>query len=399
MPSELEQRLERLLSSHPQSTASVEEQAREAALSTIPASARSRYRPTAWMVVLAAATGLILTGVALAASPSSLRDLRDVVSPTSPRTTHASKPPGAVVRVPPGAAGFTVQSGNRLWVAKPDRIALRGVPLANAATSPSALYAVGQDAGRLEAVSVTDRHVAWSVPLHGKLAAAAWSPYPIRIAYVVRRRGRGLLHVIWGNGVNDQIVGPATAVMPTWRSDSLTLAYVSPTGAVMLRTIGRAAPQRLNTAAACGAQRITGLAFSPASSTLAEATDTSAVILTDIQHPGKATCVHTGTSATDLRWLSRTNLLITHHGSDQLTLIETHRGHVAARGTLIAPGPILAAAGSPDGRHIAIAIRHRNELRILTARPPQLGTTALLRVVDELNITPQAGELVRIGWS
>ena len=398
MSSELEQRLERLLSSHPQSTASVEEQAREAALSTIPASARSRYRPAAWMVMLAAVTGLVMTGVALAASTSSFSDLRDVVSPASQETIPASKPAAAVVRVPPGAAGFTVQSGNRLWVAKPDRIALRAVPLADAATSPSALYAVGQDAGRLKAVSVTDRHVAWEVPLHGKLAAAAWSPYPIRIAYVVRRHGRGLLHVIWGNGVNDQIVGPAAAVMPAWRSDSLALAYVSPTGTVMLRTIGRAAPQRLNTAAACGAQRITELAFS-GSATLAEATDTSTVILTDIRHPGKATCIHTDTSATDLRWLSPTNLLFAHRGGDQLTLIETARGHVAARGTLIAPGPILASASSPDGRHIAIAIRHGNQLRIVTARPPQLGTTAPLRVVDELSITPQAGEIVRIGWS
>jgi hypothetical protein len=399
MSSELEQRLERLLSSHPRSTASVEEQAREAALSTIPASARSRSRPAAWMVALAAVTGLVVTGVALAASPSSLRQLRDVVYQSSPKATRASKPRGAVVRVPPGAAGFTVQSGDRLWVAKPDRIALRGVPLAHAATSPSALYAVGQDAGRLKAVSITDRHVAWSVPLHGKLAAAAWSPYPIRIAYVVRRGGRGVLHVIWGNGVNDQIVGPATAVMPAWRSDSLALAYVSPTGTVMLRTIGQAAPQRLNTAAACGAQRITELAFSPNSATVAEATDTSAVILTDTQHPGRATCIDTGTRATDLRWLSPTNLLFSHHGSDQLTLIETDRGHVVARGTLIAPGPILAAASSPDGRHIAIAIRQRNQLRILTARPPQLGTTALLRAVDELSITPQASGTVRIGWS
>jgi hypothetical protein len=399
MSSELEQRLERLLSSHPQSTGSVEEQAREAALSTIPASARSRYRPAAWMVVLAAVTGLVVTGVALAASPSSFRDLRDVVYPTSPKATPASKHRGAVVRVPPGAAGFTVQSGNRLWVAKPDRIALRGVPLADAATSPSALYAVGQDAGRLKAVSVADRHVAWSVPLHGKLAAAAWSPYPIRVAYVVRRRGRGVLHLIWGNGANDQIVGPATAVMPAWRSDSLALAYVSPTGTVLVRTIGRAAPQRLNTAATCGAQRITELAFSPSSATLAEATDTSAVILTDILHPGKATCIHTGTRATDLRWLSPTTLLFSHHGSDQLTLIAASRGHVAARGTLIAPGPILAAATSPDGRHIAIAILHGDQLRILTSRPPRLGTTALLRAVDELSVAPPASRMVRIGWS
>ncbi len=50
----------------------------------------------------------------------------------------------------------------------------------------------------------------------------------------------GLLHLIWGNGVNDQIVGPAASVTPAWRSDSLAVAYVSPTGSAMLDTVGRA---------------------------------------------------------------------------------------------------------------------------------------------------------------
>jgi hypothetical protein len=399
MPSELEQRLERLLSSHPKSTSSVEEQARQAALSTITGPARGRRRPGAWMILSAAVIGVVVTGIALAASPSSLSDLRDVVSSASPKNGPVPKPRAAVVRVPPGAAGFTVQSGNRLWVAKHDRIALRGFPLAAAATSPSALYAVGENARRLKAVSITNRHIAWSVPLHGQLVAAAWSPYPIRVAYIDRHSGRGLLHIIWGNGVNDQTVGPAASVMPTWRTDSLAVAYVSPTGAAMLDTVGRAAPQPLNTPAVCGAQRITELAFSPNSTTLAEATNTSAVILTDTRHPRHATCIPTGATATDLGWLSPANLLFSYRSSNQLTRIETNHGHVVARGTLIAPGAILAAASSPDGRHIAIAIRYGQQLRVLTAAPPQLGTTALLRAVHELSITPPASRTVRVGWS
>ena len=398
MSSELEQRLERLLTSQPQATSSVEEQAREAALSTITPT-RRRPQPAAWMILAAAAIAVVTTGVALAASPSSFRAIRDVVSPPSPKPKPALKPHPATVRVPTGAAGFTVQSGNRLWVAKPGSIALRGVPLAAAATSPQALYAVGENGGRLEAVSITDHHVAWSLPLHGQLAAATWSPYPIRVAYVVRRGGQGLVHLIWGNGVNDQVIGSAAPVTPAWRSDSLAVAYVSPTGATMLDTLGQAAPQRLNIPSLCGARRITELAFSPNSTTLAEATNTSVVILTDTQHPNQATCIHTDATATNLRWLSPANLLFSHPGSDKLTRIETNHRHVVAQGTLIAPGVILAAASSPDGDHIAIAIRRGQQLRILTAAPPRLGTTARFRPSHQLSLAPPARRVVRIGWS
>jgi hypothetical protein len=397
MPTELEHRLERLLGAQPRSTASAEEQAREAALAAI-APARRRRRPAAWMILAAAGIAVVMTGVALAASPSSFRELRDVVAPTSKAKPAATRSRVAVVRVPRGAAGFTVQVGSRLWVATPRGMALRRVPLASAATSPQALYAVGETGGRLEAVAVADHHVAWSLPLHGRLVAATWSPYPIRIAYIVRSGDRRVLHLIWGNGVNDQVVGPSAPVMPAWRSDSLAVAYIASTGAVMLDTVG-GAPQQLNPGAVCGARRITGLAFSPSSATLAEATDGSVLALVDTRRPGRVACIRTGAVATGLRWLSTANLLFWHPGSDRLTRIATNHRRLVARGTLIAPGPILGAAGSPDGRRVAIAVRHGNHLRIVTAAPPELGSTTVLKPAQQLGLAPPAGRGVRIGWS
>jgi hypothetical protein len=187
--------------------------------------------------------------------------------------------------------------------------------------------------------------------------------------------------------------------MPTWRWDSLAVAYIGARGAVLLDTIGAAAPQRINTAAACGAHRITEVAFAPSSATLAEATDGPELILADTRHPGSVTCIHTGSAATGLLWLSPANLLYGHGGSDQLTRITTNHGQVTGRGTSTAPGAILGVAASPSGGSVAIAVRHGARLRILVADPPAVGVSAPLRPRQRLTIAPPAARGVRIGWS
>ena len=398
MPAELETRLERLLTEHPQPTSAAQEQAREAALAALPP-LRRRSRPAAWLILAAAGIGVITAGVALAASPGGFRDLRDVVVPSSHHTPRV-KTHVPVVRLPRDAAGFTAQIDDRLWVDTPRGLTLRGVPLAAAATSPQALYAVGERAGRLQAVSIADRHIAWSVPLDGRLAAASWSPYPIRIAYVVQHPGgSGQLHVIWGNGVNDQAIGPAAPLMPTWRWDSLAVAYVAPGGAVMLDTVGSSAPKLINKASACGSYRVTGVAFAPDSPTLAETTDGPRVILADTRHPGNVTCIHTAAPAAQLRWLSPSNLLYSHPGSDQLTRIALNHRHVTARGTVLAPGPILSLATAPDGATITVAVRDGSRVRFVIASPPRLGATGTLQSRALLSLAPAVGRVVRIGWS
>ena len=397
MPSELEHRLTRALAAGPHATPAAEDAAREAALAALGPPSGTR-RPAAWLIVAAAAAAAVMTGVALAAtraiSPSHHQPIPSVGPGSSSSSTRVP-----TIDVPEGAAGFGVQVGGRLWVATPRGLALRGVRLGAAAISPQAFYAVGQTGRRLNAVSIADRHVAWSVPLHGDLVAAAWSPYPIRIAYVIRHRdGRSALHSIWGNGTNDRIIGPAAPVMPAWMWDSLALAYVAPAGGVMLSTVG-AAPRRLNGSSACGGGRITELAFGPRSSTLAEATTASQLILVDTRRPGRLTCIPTGAPAVHLRWLSATDLVYGHPASADLTRIALHRHHVIESGTVTTPGAVLGVASSPDDHRLAIALRAGTRLRLLVIEAPALGHTGPARARDRLRLRPPASAAVRISWS
>jgi hypothetical protein len=393
MSSELERRLTRLLASQPRSTPTVKDQAREAALGAL-APTTGRSRPAASLVLGAAAAVVVMTGVALAATRTSFPGLGRS-APPAPPTSHRIP----VIQVPGGAAGFSVQVDGRLWVATPAGLALRAVPLRAAATSPRALYAVGQTAERMNAVSITDHHVAWSVPLDGRLVAAAWSPYPIRIAYVVdHRNGTSVLHSIWGNGTNDQVIGPAARVKPAWRWDSLAVAYTAPGGSVMLSTVS-AAPRRINRSSACGGGRITELAFAPHSPTLAETTDRSRLILVDTRHPHRVSCISTDAPPTGVHWISATNLVYGRPAGAELTRIALRHNRVVASGTTTMPGVVLGITTAPRGHTIAVAIRGETKLLLLLVEPPELGETAPARPRERLRLPIPAGRIVRISWS
>jgi len=69
--------------------------------------------------------------------------------------------------------------------------------------------------------------------------AIAWAPDGFRIAYIVHAGRRFVLHVIYGNGVNDTTIDRSVrAVRPSWRADSLAVAYVGGGGRAVVYDVG-----------------------------------------------------------------------------------------------------------------------------------------------------------------
>ena len=105
--------------------------------------------------------------------------------------------------------------------------------------SPRALY-VAAGIGRTLVAMAPDGRRAWAYPAGGTVAAIAWAPSGLEIAYVVRRGGGFELRRIEGDGDHDRVVDRAVRpVRPSWRADSLALAYVGAGGRAVVRDYAR----------------------------------------------------------------------------------------------------------------------------------------------------------------
>jgi len=256
---ELEGRLEGLLAEAPEPDAGVEASALARALDALPAAGR---RPR-WLRTATVALAALVVLLAIAAG--------SLAAAGALRVSFGERPAGraapAQLQLPAGAAGVLALVDGRLSAAVRGGYRLQGLPASAAALSPHALYVAAGVGDSLVAMAPDGRR-AWSRPAGGRVVAIAWAPDGLRIAYLVRS-GRGLLlHLVWGNGTHDAIVDrDVRPVVPSWRSDSLALAYVGAGGRAVVydlghdsrRVAGRAAP-------------VTALAFAPAGTTLLVAT-------------------------------------------------------------------------------------------------------------------------------
>jgi len=87
----------------------------------------------------------------------------------------------------------------------------------------------------------------------------------LEIAYIVQLPRRLALHVIYGNGKNDLTLDRSVrAVRPSWRADSLALAYVGAGGKAIVYDLGHRRRQVLAVS-----PPVTGLAFAPTGHALA----------------------------------------------------------------------------------------------------------------------------------
>lgn len=401
MSRELEQRLERALG-QVESSATAEEQAREAALGALPGGGRrGGYRVA--LVAAALLVGLALAGVAMAASES----VRQAVG------LGAGQPLGPVVRgpahrrLPPGAAAFAIVAGNRALVTTPHSFT-RTRPLTAFELSPNGVYAGVGERGRLLAMDPANGHVVAVHRVRGTVTTIAWAPIGIHIAYVVRHGRQSTLHLMDGNFTNDRVVARGVAdTTPAWRWDSLAVAFVSRDGAVRVDDLWRGAIVLVPAPAHAPTGRPDQLAFAPHSDELAVSDGGAALWISDPSRPKPFFVPLPPTlgptfDTSEIAWLPGHDLLET---ADQYV----QRVHVGrSGGTVVA---IAAAASgvagitvSPDGRTVALATYGRAVILAAVPHAPPGGyhpgdRPAALPARAVLHIFPTAVDRqVRLIW-
>jgi hypothetical protein len=266
MPSELEGRLEGLLALAPAPDPGAEEKALHRALRALQPQVSAHRGLRTGVLVFAAAAVLLAIAAGSLAAAGALH--------VSFGAKQKQRPPSSTpLSLPEGANGIAALVDGRLSVVTKGGVRLQGRPASAVTLSPHALF-VAAGIGRSLVAMAPDGRRVWSHPAHGKVVAIAWAPDAIRIAYVVRVAHRYALHVIWGIGTHDTTIDRAArAVRPSWRADSLALAYVGGGGRAIVYDLGHDTHDVRGRAAP-----ITSVAFSPTGKTLLAATRGAALL-------------------------------------------------------------------------------------------------------------------------
>lgn len=347
MSSELERRLEGLLAEAPDPDPGAGEKALHRALQAIhPAEPARRGLRTAVLVFAAAVVLLVIAAGSLAAAGA-----LHVSLGTKPKP----KPKPTPLVLPKGANGVAAIVDGRLSLATLVG-GQQGQPVDTAALSPHALYVAVGSGNSLVAMAPDGRR-AFSHPAGGKVVAIAWAPDGYEIAYVVHAGRNFVLHVIYGNGIRDTTIDRSVRpIRPSWRADSLALAYVGAGGKAIVYDLGHTSRRVASVPAP-----VTGVAFAPTGDALAVAGDDGVWLL----DRGRTTRVTRG-SVEAFGWL-RGRLAVATPGLDSAKLDSfsrsgAPRGSTDVHGIVVAVTPNLVV-----WRHGRTFVGGRTPL--LTTRP------------------------------
>ena len=230
MWSELEQRLEAMLADAPEPDPGAGEEALHRALRALHpvAAPRRGFRASA----LAFATAVVVLTVA-GASLGAAGALH-----VSFGTKAKQQPAPTQLVLPKGASGIAAVVDGRLQVVIKGGFRLQGLRVTAATLSPHARFVAVGIRHSLVAIAPGGRRP-WSHRVGGKVVAIAWARDGIRIAYVVQNGHRYALHVIWGDGTHDTSIDRSVRpARPSWRPDSLAIAYVGAGGKAVVYDLG-----------------------------------------------------------------------------------------------------------------------------------------------------------------
>ncbi|HEX6490209.1 MAG TPA: hypothetical protein VF002_02405 [Gaiellaceae bacterium] len=315
MSAELERRLVSAFRG-PRPSARVEQRARRAALASLPPAARRD--PTRLFAIGAAAAAALAIGAAALAASGQIH-----VRLGSP----ARRPPALPRRLPlpPNRSrGLAVVAGGRLWVVTAAGARLERFAASAATLSPRALYVAVGSGDSLVAMSPSGR-TAWAQPTSGVVRSIAWAPDGIEIAYIVARPGHGNeLHMIEGNGERDRLLASrVAAVTPSWRSDSLAIAFVDGRGRATVDDLARGTTRPAVSGRACSG-RSSAVSFAPQGGRLAFV---AGPVLATVSAAGRPSCLRLrpATSFADLAWAGSRLLLTAERGRRETSVLRSWR--------------------------------------------------------------------------
>jgi hypothetical protein len=261
--------------------------------------------------------------------------------------------------LPRGANGIAAIVDGRLSVVIKGGFRLQGQAATAVALSPHALYVAAGISHSLVAMA-PDGRKAWSHPAGGNVVAIAWAPDGLQIAYVVRSRERLALHLIYGNGRRDTTIDRSVrAVRPSWRADSLALAYVGAGGRAIVYDLSHERRDLVAVRAPA-----TGVAFPPRGDSLAVETPTGVWLA----HAGGANTVTTS-AAEAFGWLNA-GLGVAAPGRMQLFKVDgTPSGSYRVHGIVVAVTPQLVLVRTRRslmaGHSTLLSVSPRTSLRDL----------------------------------
>jgi hypothetical protein len=357
MSSELERRLEGLLTEAPEPDVGAGEEALHRALRALQPAAPTRRGLRTGILVLAA------TGVLLAIAAGSLAAAGALHVSFGAKKSHA-RPPAGQLSLPHGANGIAAIVDGRLSVVIKGGFRLQGLTASAVALSPHALY-VAAGIGHSLVAMAPDGRKAWSHPTGGSVTAIAWAPDGLRIAYIVRHGHRFALRVIWGNGTHDSRTDPSVrAVRPSWRADSLAFAYVGAGGKAVVYDLGHNSRTVI-----ASKSPVTHVAYAPSGRRLAVATPNSVEVLPHGEMSASCSTVGIGWLATKVAFACETPFLA--------TLFPAHAVAVPGEAKVI----------DADGQRVAMALVNGNRVLLVA------GTASRLRAVERLPRAARVTEL------
>src|SRR5437870_11431519 len=257
--------------------------------------------------------------------------------------------------VPPGSHGVAVVAGGKLWLATRGGLRIEGMPVSAAELSPRALYAVVGIGSSLVTLAPGNRRP-WVQPTDGRVISAAWSPDGLRIAYVVARPGAGELRLIEGDGSPDRLlVRRVRPVKPSWRADSLSVAYVDTRGRAAVFDLSTGLRRTFDTRRCGGAAR--DVAYDRRAPALAVVSAHGVAVVRRWHRP--ATCATLDVSATPFAagWLQGGQVVLAVKRALGSTLERLSGTNLNEAGAAFGHQGLRGLAAAPTGSSVAVAIR------------------------------------------
>ena len=346
MSTELERQLRAGFGRLPKPSREASARARAAALAALGPSDR-RSRGGILLVAFAVAFVVGAGAAALAATGNLHVRLGARAPSTRPVPTRLS--------VPSGSRGVAVVAGGKLWLATRGGLRIEGMPVSAAELSPRALYAVVGIGSSLLTLAPGKRRP-WVHQTDGRVISVAWSPDGLKIAYVVARPGADELRLIEGDGSPDRLlVRRVRPVKPSWRADSLSVAYVDTWGRAAVFDLSTGLRRTFDTRRCGGAAR--DVAYDRRAPALAVVSAHGVAVVRRWNRP--ATCATLDVSATPFAagWLQGGQVVLAVKRALGSTLERLSGTNLNEAGAAFGHQGLRGLAAAPTGSSVAVAIR------------------------------------------